>query len=961
MRSPRLRLAIILAGWVALVVPGALRAGFAGTEVFLPSVGRVTGFGGSEFYTTVWITNLSTTTPVNFQFQFLRTGQANTTPLAFSDTLAAGQTKIYENVVESRFGLTAANGAARIVTADRGEVYVSSRIFEQPPGTDLGSSKGLFFSGVPGSFGLGVGERASLQGVNQGGAQNLRYNFILLEIGGQPATLRVDLKDASGAILANKNYTLQPYEHRQLNVTDILPAIATTNARLEGSVVSGAGKVLFAGAQVTNVSQDPTGFEMSFKGSLIEGNGNGNAAGVLSLNGLTGNVTLVPGNNVTITPSGNALTISAAGGTGGTTTGWALTGNSIIAGYFLGTLNNLPLDFRVNNDRAFRLEPTTGSPNVIGGDSSNSVTAGVVGATIGGGGLESGGNRVTDRHGTIGGGSQNLAGDDAGSTTNSFYATVGGGIRNQAGGESSTVGGGSQNRATGDTATIAGGNFNTATGGYSSITGGNANSAQGPFSTVAGGERNIALGRTSFAAGRRANAGHDGAFVWGDGTDAEVTSTVANQFLVRANGGTSLLRAASFPPGNLAALSVQHGATGEAALLYTSSDLNPFPVLKLVSAPNDDLNNFLECVTFSPTVNAQRCAITGNGVFVGDGSGLTNLWKTTGNAITAGQFLGSTNAQPLDFRANNQRALRLEFSASSPNVIGGSIGNSVSAGVFGAVIGGGGLANDPNRVTANHGTVLGGVRNVAGGSHATVGGGFNNTSSQQAATVAGGSSNTAGGQSASVAGGTGNVADGFQSSIGGGEFNMANGRAATAPGGSNNVAAGDYSFAGGRRAKANHDGAFVWGDSTSADLASSAENQFFVRASGGARFFSNSTLTAGVLLAPGGGAWSSLSDRHVKENVQPWDGREALERLSRVPIASWNYKSQDASIRHVGPMAQDFRAAFGLGEDDRHINSVDTDGVALAAIQALYEMVREKDREIQTLKERLDAIEKAAD
>ena len=69
------------------------------------------------------------------------------------------------------------------------------------------------------------------------------------------------------------------------------------------------------------------------------------------------------------------------------------------------------------------------------------------------------------------------------------------------------------------------------------------------------------------------------------------------------------------------------------------------------------------------------------------------------------------------------------------------------------------------------------------------------------------------------------------------------------------------------------------------------------------------------------------------------------------------YKSQDPSIRHVGPMAQDFHAAFRLGEDDKHISTVDADGIALVAIQALYEIVKEKNREIELLKARLSKLE----
>ena len=77
-----------------------------------------------------------------------------------------------------------------------------------------------------------------------------------------------------------------------------------------------------------------------------------------------------------------------------------------------------------------------------------------------------------------------------------------------------------------------------------------------------------------------------------------------------------------------------------------------------------------------------------------------------------------------------------------------------------------------------------------------------------------------------------------------------------------------------------------------------------------------------------GGAWSSLSDRDVKENFAEVDGQALLARLNAIPLLTWNYKAQDPSIRHLGPMAQDFRAAFELGEDEKHISTVDVDGVA---------------------------------
>lgn len=94
------------------------------------------------------------------------------------------------------------------------------------------------------------------------------------------------------------------------------------------------------------------------------------------------------------------------------------------------------------------------------------------------------------------------------------------------------------------------------------------------------------------------------------------------------------------------------------------------------------------------------------------------------------------------------------------------------------------------------------------------------------------------------------------------------------------------------------------------------------------------------------------------------NGKELLARLASLPVSTWNYKAQPDSVRHMGPTAQDFSAAFGLGEDDHHISIVDAQGVALAAIQALYETVTElkkdlgdKDQQIVELRARLAQLE----
>ena len=113
-------------------------------------------------------------------------------------------------------------------------------------------------------------------------------------------------------------------------------------------------------------------------------------------------------------------------------------------------------------------------------------------------------------------------------------------------------------------------------------------------------------------------------------------------------------------------------------------------------------------------------------------------------------------------------------------------------------------------------------------------------------------------------------------------------------------------------------------------------------------------------------SYSDFSDVNAKENFALVNGADVLARLAEVPISSWNYKEQDPAVRHMGPMAQDFYAAFEVGIDDRHIAPLDTSGVALAAIQALHQQGQEKDAQIVELQEknasleaRIEALERA--
>jgi hypothetical protein len=82
----------------------------------------------------------------------------------------------------------------------------------------------------------------------------------------------------------------------------------------------------------------------------------------------------------------------------------------------------------------------------------------------------------------------------------------------------------------------------------------------------------------------------------------------------------------------------------------------------------------------------------------------------------------------------------------------------------------------------------------------------------------------------------------------------------------------------------------------------------------------------------------STSSREAKTDFQTLDGKEVLAKLSEVPVMTWRYKTEDETAQHFGPVAEDFQAAFQLG-DGRTISNVDADGVALAAIQGLHSML----------------------
>jgi len=94
-----------------------------------------------------------------------------------------------------------------------------------------------------------------------------------------------------------------------------------------------------------------------------------------------------------------------------------------------------------------------------------------------------------------------------------------------------------------------------------------------------------------------------------------------------------------------------------------------------------------------------------------------------------------------------------------------------------------------------------------------------------------------------------------------------------------------------------------------------------------------------------------------QQNPRPADALEILEKLARLPISTWNYKTDDPSVRHIGPMAQDFREAFGVGSSDKVIHTEDVMGVAFASIQALKTILEQQGEKLSELQESLHRLD----
>ena len=639
---------------------------------------------------------------------------------------------------------------------------------------------------------------------------------------------------------------------------------------------------------------------------------NGNV--VRSINFLTDVVAILPGEGMSLNTANNTLQFGlAAIPDSFLGNAWKIAGNTgTTAGvHYIGTADNQPLEFKVNNVRVLRLEDNgdgsdtgevpDGAPNLIGGASNNLVPRGVVGVTI------------------SGGGATNFYGTPRPNTTSSDYGTIGGGLGNTVGSGANfaVIGGGYLNSVDATSATIAGGEGNVIETNSASATipGGSVNRIQAAANaaTISGGSYNTIM------------------------TNSEST-TIGGGFL---NTIESDVTFASIGGG-------------------VANRIRPYA--SYASVAGGGFNTIDNASSFATVGGGERNTVRSNAPNATIAGGRENMISESAQeaTIAGGSFNRvDERASACTIGGGSLNAIR---SSGMYNTIAGGYSNEVRGsgagpGVVSTIAGG-----QQNRIVGYYCAIGGGMRNsIAVVPGATIAGGQDNVISGEVPwmTIGGGMSNYIGqAEAATIGGGRGNrVLFGAWSTIGGGQENttLPSARHATIPGGRANEA-GTSAFAAGTAAKAIHRGAFVWADSTGSDLSSTADNSMTMRASGGYRLFSDPDATVGVYLASGSGSWIAMSDRNAKENFETVQPREVLEKVAALRVQRWSYKAQGVGVRHIGPTAQDFKSAFKVGESDTGISTVDADGVALAAIQGLNQKVDEQNAEIGELRAALKAV-----
>jgi hypothetical protein len=584
--------------------------------------------------------------------------------------------------------------------------------------------------------------------------------------------------------------------------------------------------------------------------------------------------------------------------------------------------------------------------NLVGGSPKN--VASGIGATVAGGGASVSGfdfpNTAIADYGTISGGGANLV--------TSGYGTIGGGWGNTANGIQG--------------ATIGGGYFNTASGNFSAISAGQYNIASGAEAFIGGGQGNLASGFAASIGGGTGNAIQAGS------TNSVINGGFQNAI---ASGGYATI-GGGFQNSGGGFYSTVAGGVGCAATNYAAT----------VSGGEVNSSSGISSTVSGGSHNAA----TNSFAAIGGGAG-----------NTAGDFAATVGGGQNNI-ASGPRA-----------VVGGGRANIADANA--AAIGGG----SENHASGDHAFIAGGQAYIAGGAYSFAAGqqaqalhqGAFVWADSQIATFSSTAIDSfnvrARGGASFVTSGAGLLVDGgavavrtaantfsagqtFNGSVGIGtpspqaQFNV-NGTArvdATTLGWNEGLTLnlptdmpgggyGGIHFHNAARGGAYGSGTIKWGmfynytpeggvaGNGLSFVQSNLNTRLYISTNGNVGIGTNTPQQKlhvnGNILASG--TITGGSDRNIKEHFANVDPRQVLEKVAALPISRWNYK-EDAEVPHVGPMAQDFFAAFNVGMDDKHISMVDADGVALAAIQGLNQKVDERDAEIKNLNHQNDSLER---
>lgn len=386
-------------------------------------------------------------------------------------------------------------------------------------------------------------------------------------------------------------------------------------------------------------------------------------------------------------------------------------------------------------------------------------------------------------------------------------------------------------------------------------------------------------------------------------------------------------------------------------------------------------------------------------------------WGLSGNIVTANDFLGTTNTQPLIAKVNNITRLVLANNGSIStsgilNTVGlgavnlqytdditidslvaqgkyslafgignrASADNSVSIGDGNRSYGAGSLTFGSLNTATNEGSIAIGNENIAGslnieGIVAGIAIGSGNDSRKGSVVIG---SNNLSDQDFGIAIGLGNTIrtsqtfsgisvtlGAYNTVTGEGSFAIGDGLVITGP--------NSYGFGSGVT-NSTYKGSFIMGgqfldNQAFTPTANDADGQMVMRFEGGYKFYSNdfpnTTQPTGVSISPNGYSWESLSDRNAKENFTTIDFQNVLKRIEILPVTQWNYKAQNPQFVHWGPMAQDFKHYFKLGghHDSVTISTLEMDGVLIAGVKGLIERTNISNDRIESLEKTIQVLE----